>query len=192
MRNRRGFVLMEVLIAIALFALLVFYLAQASITSRRYIDQSLDRHRGQMIAEDALDTLQVEFRASSKINALEDVDGATYTDVPEGEIRVKRLRLMQYKKVKVKKTEETKTAKEGLKEFEQVITLHPEEERRPVRFSHRNSPDLSVSGVYEAATGVAELRMEKAGDKSYRLTVVAVAGKVKTEVSRILTLGKKR
>ncbi|MDO4792677.1 MAG: prepilin-type N-terminal cleavage/methylation domain-containing protein [Filifactor alocis] len=192
MRNRRGFVLMEVLIAIALFTLLVFYLAQASITSHRYIDQSLDRHRGQMIAEDALDTLQVEFQASSKINALVDVNGTTYTEVPEEEIKIKRLMLMQYKKVKVEKSEGNTNAKEGLKEFEQVITLHPEEERRPMRFSHRNSPDLSVSGVYEAATGVEELRIQKSGDKAYRLTVVAVAGKVKTEVSRILTLGKKR
>lgn len=192
MRTHRGFVLMEVLIAIALFALLVFYLAQTSVTSHRYIDQSLDRQRGKMLAEDVLDTLQVEFQTSSKINALEDVDGATYTDVLEGEVRIKRLRLIQYKKVKVKKTEESIIAKEGLKEFEQIITLHPEEERRPMRFSHRNSPDLSVSGVYEAATGVEELRVAKVGDKAYRLSVVVGQGSVKTEGSRVLILGKAR
>lgn len=192
MTSRKGFVLLEALIAITLFSLLAFQLTRTSMTSSRYINQSLDAQRGSMAANDVLETLMVEFQAAESIRGCVGIDSAEYAQVPEREISIKRISLIQYKRVPNTEIEHKGIAKAKLKEFEQVITIYPNEERKPLTLFHRESATSSIGRGYEAATGVEEIRIAQIGDDAYQLSVTVKEGSVQVKESRIVVLGKKR
>lgn len=181
MTNHRGFLLIEVLIALFLFSLLSVQAVKTMAVNKTYVDRKLKEHRAKMIVEDLADTISFEFQMSKGLSEVVTSSGDKLSVIGEEELEVIRLSLIQYEQSSERYT----------KEFKRLIVVDPSSERKSLWFSKKKSDKLSGENRYEAGAGIEKLTIAKVEDGIYRIAITAgVQGCEKTHVFIAKTGGK--